>query len=783
MFYIYADGKLIYQPLDRQLVVFSPHLSLEMGKAGTLEFSIPPTNKYYGELRQLRTIVTVEMDEVEIFRGRVLSIERNFNNMKKIYCEGDLAYLVDSVQRGERFNGKAHALFRKIVAAHNASVEAEKRFEVGEIGIENRDVILSGQDEGEEDPDVGLIDYEQIAINSVADEWLTSYDYIQTCLIDYCGGYLRTRKVGDTVYLDLLKDYGNTAAQEIEFGVNLLDLTEEFAAEDIFTVLIPLGDENLTIASVNRGSAELIDEEAVAQYGRILKTHVFSSVSDPNTLLENARRFLANHDNFPRTITVKAVDLHLLDSTVKELRLGDSVHVRSAPHALLNYLTCTRIEYDLENAANNTYTFGDPRQTLTQRYRKDAQAAREQAKKESTKKSAKTGKKAGKKAEEEIKKESDRFFDAWINVDPSAAHINMGAIYRELKDTKKTLENEVGIDLDGVKANINIKTLKTQYDEQEKEIAQQSARIELYHTDTEAKIELTTANHKKLEDLEQGHYAELTLRSSLLESEIKLKADKVTVEAIDVNLSALTKTVSGVQDQVDEAKVTISAVSEEVGQNRQRISKNEASITTLSDSMNSSISLLANSLSGVSQRTASLEVRADNAESSITLKADKTTVNSKVIELNGKISSLSADVADVKSLVATKVTADEVDSRISTSLSTRSLDILAGRIRCVYIGAGEMVIGGKSVATQAWVTEQITNAVAKCASASHSHSWSSITGKPSTFTPASHSHSFSGSTTFNIGHVHYVYNTKANSGGMSSNYSKTISISGRTGTN
>ena len=201
MFYIYADGKLIYQPLDRQLVVFSPRLSLEMGKAGTLEFSIPPTNKYYGELRQLRTIITVEMDEVEIFRGRVLSIERNFNNMKKIYCEGDLAYLVDSVQRGERFNGKAHALFRKIVAAHNASVETEKRFEVGEIGIENRDVILSGQDEGEEDPDVGLIDYEQIAINSVADEWMTSYDYIQTCLIDYCGGYLRTRKVGDTVYL------------------------------------------------------------------------------------------------------------------------------------------------------------------------------------------------------------------------------------------------------------------------------------------------------------------------------------------------------------------------------------------------------------------------------------------------------------------------------------------------------------------------------------------------------------------------------------------------------
>lgn len=48
----------------------------------------------------------------------------------------------------------------------------------------------------------------------------------------------------------------------------MLDLTEEISAEDVFTVLIPLGDENLTIESVNNGRDELVDEAAVQRYGR-----------------------------------------------------------------------------------------------------------------------------------------------------------------------------------------------------------------------------------------------------------------------------------------------------------------------------------------------------------------------------------------------------------------------------------------------------------------------------------------------------------------------------------
>ena len=112
MFYLYADGKLISQPLEDSLIVLSPRLTLELGKAGSFEFSMPPTNAYYGEMRKLKTMITANLDDTELFRGRVLSHDRRFNNVKKIYAEGELAYLVDSVQKTERYVGTTHDLFR-----------------------------------------------------------------------------------------------------------------------------------------------------------------------------------------------------------------------------------------------------------------------------------------------------------------------------------------------------------------------------------------------------------------------------------------------------------------------------------------------------------------------------------------------------------------------------------------------------------------------------------------------------------------------------------------------
>ncbi len=831
MFYIYADGKSIFQPMDNSLTLLAPKLTLEMGKAGSLSFQIPPTNRYYSALSQLTTMITVEMDDVEIFRGRVLTNSRNFNNIRTIYCEGDLAYLVDTVQKAERYYGKTHDLFRKIIEAHNKRADADKQFLVGDITIEDRDIILSGKSDQTTDEGTGEIDYKQIAINSIADEWQNTYDFIESCLINYTGGYLRTRRQNGVNYVDLLVDYGNTATQDIEFGKNLLDLTEEISAEDLFTVLIPLGDSNLTIESVNNGSDELVDEDAVQRYGRIVKTHVFDSVYTPETLLENGQRYLASNVNVPTTLTVKAVDLHLVDANASPIYVGDKVHVVSAPHGMTDELTCTKIEYDMENPANNTYTFGTPKQSLTERYRKD------QKKQES---SGSGGGSAGEAAAEEAEEQLKEFFDAWINVDASTANIDLGTLYKKYTDTIVTLESSCGISMDAPSGNVNIKTLRKDFDDMGVKLKEQSAYIDLLNNEQKASIALVTSQTQSLTDLEAKHYTELT--SSANDQEAKIAANTESIKTLQGETTTSKTNIDQLSKDL-QAQINLEATHQQTLQGQ--LTTTNANIEQIASDLNAQIELEATHNSDVGTKIASLELRASNTESSLTAKADKATLNSKVAtinsnitNINGDITNINTEITNVKQLIADEISALKTDTVwLESNIGTINIlkanklrvsgDLLVGGLavatesyvnaRCTGFATQAWVEGKgylteiptaltvnsvkategmsigvekvatqywcmttKKFATQEWVQEQLQN----YAAASHSHSWSSITNKPSTFTPASHTHSFSGSTSISTGHTHTVKvgSTTYTSAGASK-FKFNVTISGTTGKN
>lgn len=816
MFSIYADGRLLNRADEEDMILISPKLTLEMGRSGSLEFSMPPGHLYYGKLRQLKTAVTVKMDGNELFRGRVLSIERDFNNFRKIYCEGDLSYLVDSVQKGEKYKGTTHELFRRIIAAHNARMEPEKRFAVGQIGIENREIALTGQSEDTEDPETGGFDYEQIAVNSIADEWKTTYDYIEACLIEPCGGYLRTRRVGEQTYLDLITDYGRTAGQEIAFGKNLLDLTEEITAEELFTVLIPLGDENLTIESVNNGSDELVDEEAAALYGRIVKTQVFENVSKPETLLENGRRFLSLHANVPATLTVKAIDLSLTGGESGDIRVGDKASVQSKPHGLAQSLTCTRIEYDLINWENTAYTFGTPRQSLTERYREDRIKTRDH--------SAKGGGGAGKAAEEKAREKLDEFYDAWINVDPEAGPIDLGTLYQKFNDGVKILESTCGISLDSSasQSNVNIKALRAEFDEQGNKIAEQGARIDVLASETESKIELTAAFSKEVEGKVNAHYAEFKVFANETESAIEAKADRIEMQAINMNLNAVTTWKEGAQDQIDEARATMSAVSKRVDEADQEIAHNAATITTVANKLESRVSLVAESTDSLGTRVGSLEIIADkqgsqiNAQANkINLKADEATLNAKVTTINNKIKIVEDNIEGVRKLIADEIQALKADiswlnSRIVTVKNLNAEYLYASH----YINSPSIRMNNYTVATQKWVNDRnkwgdagdgkrwlmIGGTNVYVALGNHTHdgyatqswvesklaaltlAWSKITGKPSYFPAKSHRHVFKIDESLANGHTHRVTvaGNSYTTGGVSTNASHKISITGYT---
>lgn len=770
MFYVYADGNLIYHPLEETLIITAPRLTLEMGKAGSFQFGLPPNNKFYDSLQKLKTKITVEIDDTEVFRGRILSETKDSYNIRTIYCEGDLAYLVDSVQKGEKYTGTTHELFRKIIAAHNARVEEDKRFKVGIIGIEDREIILTGQSSEITDEDSDSFDYKQIAINSITNEWKTTYDYIETCLISYCGGYLRTRREGEKTYLDLATDFGNSADQQIEFGINMLELTEEVSAEDLFTVLIPLGDDNLTIESVNNGSDELVDAEMAAIYGRIVKTHVFENVNQPSTLLENGQRFLTNHANIPATITIRAVDMHLLDDQIPVIKIGDSVPVKSKPHNIVRSLNCTKIEYDFENLGNCTFTFGTLQQSLTERYRKDKNKSTDTG-------GASGGGAAGSAAEEAAKGIGDKFYDAWINVDPETGHIDLGTLYKEFKNAKVVLENSCGINIDAPDGNINIYDLKTKYDDQEKEILKQAARIELINDDTHAQIELVASHVTKVEKLEAGHYASIVLRVDDLETSIELKADRVTLDAMNINLNAHAKQITDLQTGAAEAKSEISTLSQTTGLLGDRVATSETKITSLSNDTQSKISAVASRTTNAETKIASLELRVSDTESEIELKANKTTINSQITTIKGRLDTAEANITTLKSDVA------EIDNLVSKKIDTKLAKIggltVDNLYATNYVSSPAIRMGGATVATQSWVNERLKN----YAASDHSHAWSAITGKPSSFTPTKHRHSFSASQSIANGHSHKVKinGTTYTSMGVSTNATHSISISGNTG--
>lgn len=364
MYKIYADGKMIHAPYlsHEGYGVLSPKITVELNKAGSLDFTLPPNNALYDDIQKLRSVITVQQEDNEIFRGRVLHDEKDFYKQKKVYCEGELAFLLDSRQRPYAFSGTIAKLFAQYISNHNARVEKAKQFTVGNVTLE------------------GNITCENY-------DYPSTFDEIAEKIINVYGGYLKVRKVGDVYYIDLLKESGALSTQTIEFGVNLLDISEYITAEDIFTVMIPLGatiepeegeeeeeetpKEKWTIASVNNGKDYLENTEAIALFGRIEKIAEWSEVSDPAELKSLGQNTLSKNIELAITLSVKAVDMHLLNVNTEMICLGDWVRVISLPHGLDRQFQCTKIVYDLTNPDQNEYVFGVNFRTLTEQQLSD----------------------------------------------------------------------------------------------------------------------------------------------------------------------------------------------------------------------------------------------------------------------------------------------------------------------------------------------------------------------------------------------------------------------------
>lgn len=347
MLKIYADQWLLHDDRLQDLRVLSPKLALEVNKTGSLEFSIYPEHPYYPKLAKFKTIITVYQDDLLVFRGRVLNEEKGFYNEKQVACEGQLAFLLDSIQRPYDFTGSVLEYFTQLVTNHNSQVEAVKQFVVGNVTVTDpNDYIVRSN-----------IDY--------VDTW----DEINKKLLDLLGGFLQVRFEEGTAYLDYLQDFSTLSTQTVEFGKNLIDLKNITKGEDVATALIPLGaklkddegqdtDKRLTVAAVNSGKDFITDAEAVDKYGFICRQQVWDDVTEASNLLAKGKAYLAGLVNVATSVEITAADLAGIDLNVKTFRLGSYVQVVSKPHDINQLFMVQKLSVDLLEPAANKLTLG-----------------------------------------------------------------------------------------------------------------------------------------------------------------------------------------------------------------------------------------------------------------------------------------------------------------------------------------------------------------------------------------------------------------------------------------
>ena len=354
MYSIYTGTQAIYAPSGSgsNYLVQSPRYQHEVNKAGQLEFTLLPDNPLYGKLKRLTSPISLYQDSKEIWFGRVFSDEKDFYNAEAVTAEGALAFLHDVIIRPFTVTLDSGDVVRRylefILSKYNYRVEEWKKIYLGEVTVkESNNYLYRYKD--------SYNDAFDVLINHTVESSL--------------GGYLSIRRTDGKTYLDYTAEAGETSDQVIQFGENLLDLSNYVTAEDVYTVIIPVGksasDKRLTIEAVNNGKDYIESAEGVSLFGRIEKYVEFPDISTAKGLKLAAVKTLQSAIKQAVSINIKAVDLHLINPDVGGLKHGSMVRVLSIPHGIDEYMLCRKVDINLNEPDDAVYTLGAEMSTLS----------------------------------------------------------------------------------------------------------------------------------------------------------------------------------------------------------------------------------------------------------------------------------------------------------------------------------------------------------------------------------------------------------------------------------
>ena len=367
------NGVDMYSLDVKEKLLISPKVSEQINVSASFDFTLPPMHQQYDNIKPLKGTINVYEDGDLIFTGRPADYKKDFWKNKTWHCEGPLAYLNDSIQEPwESDDTDTTEFLTHLINCHNKQVADDRKLTVGRVTV-----------------NVGKKLYRKL-------NYENTWNCVSSMLLNAEGGYIFIRHENGVNYIDYLAEMPYTTNQPIKFGMNLLDFSTNFSADDIVTVLYPFGrkdtskseakdggwdeddeeeewddeeeeeDKVIDISSVNGGKKYLVHQELFEEYGWIAATQTWGDLHTPEDVKEKGEEWLADKQYDRMIIEVKASELHQLNENYQQFKVGQSVHIISEPHGLDKDFPLTKIEIELDSA-EKTITLGtDKHRTLTE---------------------------------------------------------------------------------------------------------------------------------------------------------------------------------------------------------------------------------------------------------------------------------------------------------------------------------------------------------------------------------------------------------------------------------
>lgn len=362
----------IYHPnganeIDK-LIAIAPAAHLEVSTAGSMTLELMPDHPYLGNISIMKGVLELLDGSVPIFRGRVTRDAKSFYLRHQISVEGVLACLNDSVVDPFNFpedweddagyqaaaaSGNVVQFFLKwLLDSHNAQVGPEQQIKLGTVTVTDPNNYITRSSEGYDNT------------------WATCKEKLFGSSL---GGYFLMRYEADGNYLDYVDDFPLTNVQKVAFAENLLDLTADRDGVNLYTAILPVGKDGLTLAELPDGSIDsdlvksgkiIYSRSAEQTQGRITKVVKLDDVTVLGNLLSKAAAMLAGVA-MPETISCNACDLHGIDGSIPSFRVGRYTEVYSQPHGYSSTYPLMALDIDILNPGNTPIVLNRQQMSLT----------------------------------------------------------------------------------------------------------------------------------------------------------------------------------------------------------------------------------------------------------------------------------------------------------------------------------------------------------------------------------------------------------------------------------